>query len=206
MPTSTNPRAVASPPGDLTAKARIRNAALHLLASHGEAGTSMRAIATAAGVTVGLVVHHFSTKDALIRAVEGRIVEQFAEAIASAPVEDSSTDVVAARDAAVARMLATQPDVVSHLRRALLDGRRREGDLLERLAELTAQQVMELRAQGLASNRSSVATQVNVILVRQLGRLLLQPLVERVSQQFGESHSPELVVGLRGWRSAASSA
>jgi len=48
---------------DLTAKARIRNAALDLYASQGEDRTSMRAIAAAAGVTVGLLVHHYGTKD-----------------------------------------------------------------------------------------------------------------------------------------------
>ena len=40
---------------DLTAKARIRNAAFALYANYGEDATSMRAIAEAAGVTVGLV-------------------------------------------------------------------------------------------------------------------------------------------------------
>lgn len=197
MLTPADPPPVAPPAGDLTAKARIRNAALHLFATDGEAGASMRAIAAAAGVTVGLVVHHFSTKDALLDAVEGRIVELFEEAIASAPGDGSAAEIVAGRDAAVARMLTAHPDVVAHLRRALLDGKRRPGDLLERLAELTAAQVRDLRAQGLASDRSSVATQVNVILVRQLGRLFLQPLVDRISEQFRETRSPELVVGLR---------
>lgn len=42
----------------------------------------MRSIAEAAGVTVGLVVHHFGTKDGLRAPLERRIVELFAEAIA----------------------------------------------------------------------------------------------------------------------------
>ena len=54
---------------DLTAKARIRNAALDLYAANGEDGTSLRTVATAAGVTVGLVVHHYGTKDGLREAV-----------------------------------------------------------------------------------------------------------------------------------------
>ena len=42
---------------DLTAKARIRNTALDLYATHGEDRISLRAIAAEAGVAVGLVQH-----------------------------------------------------------------------------------------------------------------------------------------------------
>ena len=71
---------------DLTAKARIRNAALDLFAANGAEATSLRAVAAAAGVTVGLVVHHYGTKKALREAVELAIVEQFAQTIASVPL------------------------------------------------------------------------------------------------------------------------
>ncbi|MFZ5871946.1 MAG: TetR family transcriptional regulator, partial [Actinomycetota bacterium] len=71
---------------DITAKARIRNAALELFARDGVEGTSLRAVAAAAGVTVGLIVHHYGTKEALREAVELAIVEQFADAIASVPL------------------------------------------------------------------------------------------------------------------------
>ena len=55
---------------DLTAKARIRNAAFELYAAKGEANTSVREVAQAAGVTHGLVVHHFVNKEGLHRAVQ----------------------------------------------------------------------------------------------------------------------------------------
>ena len=83
MSSTRRPEASSS---DLTAKARIRNAALDLYADFGEDATSMRAVAEKAGVTVGLVVHHYSTKDGLREAVEQRIVDLFADAIASATV------------------------------------------------------------------------------------------------------------------------
>lgn len=60
------------------AKARIRNAALVLYAQDGEDGTSMRAVAGTAEVTVGLVVHHFRTKDGLRGAVDQHVVDLFA--------------------------------------------------------------------------------------------------------------------------------
>lgn len=50
---------------ELTGYARIRRAALELFAEQGVAPTSMRAIAARAGVSLGLVQHHFRTKDGL---------------------------------------------------------------------------------------------------------------------------------------------
>jgi AcrR family transcriptional regulator len=50
---------------DLTAKARIRNAALTQFAQHGFGGASIRGIAKAAGVSPGLVQHHFGSKEGL---------------------------------------------------------------------------------------------------------------------------------------------
>ncbi len=80
----TDPRASDE---DLTAKARIRNAALDLYAERGEDRVSMRAVAAAAGVAVGLVQHHFKTKDGLRVAVEQLVVDYYALAIASVPDE-----------------------------------------------------------------------------------------------------------------------
>jgi TetR/AcrR family transcriptional regulator, regulator of cefoperazone and chloramphenicol sensitivity len=130
---------------DLTAKARIRNAALDLYASQGEDRTSMRAIAAAAGVTVGLVVHHYGTKDSIRDAVEELIVDYFRQAIARAPADGAPADFAAARDAAVAEMLAANPEVVNCLSRALLDPAGPRGRLLERLTELTRIEVSQLR-------------------------------------------------------------
>lgn len=60
---------------DLTARARIRNAALVQFAERGVAGASMRTIADAAGVSVGLVQHHFGTKDKLQQECDAYAIE-----------------------------------------------------------------------------------------------------------------------------------
>lgn len=49
---------------DLTARARIRDAAIHRFAVEGF-GASVRAIASDAGVSAGLVMHHFGSKEKL---------------------------------------------------------------------------------------------------------------------------------------------
>src|ERR1700745_1147154 len=156
MRTPVDPRASGE---DLTAKARIRNAAMGLYAEHGEDRTSMRAIAAAAGVTAGLLVHHFGTKDRLRDAVEQLVVDYFAQAIAQAPVTGTPAEIAAARDAAVQEMLAANPAVVNYLRRAVLSPTAPGGRLLERLTELARREVTQLRATGFASTTRSQSSQ-----------------------------------------------
>lgn len=55
---------------DLTARARIRDAALLQFAERGMKGATFRGIAEAAGVSVGLVQHHFGSKDELREACD----------------------------------------------------------------------------------------------------------------------------------------
>ncbi|OBJ26976.1 TetR/AcrR family transcriptional regulator [Mycobacterium colombiense] len=59
---------------DLTAAARIRDAAIEQFGEHGF-GVGLRAIAEAAGVSAALVIHHFGSKDALRKACEDYIAE-----------------------------------------------------------------------------------------------------------------------------------
>jgi AcrR family transcriptional regulator len=59
---------------DLTAVARIRDAAIEQFGEHGF-NVGLRAIAAAAGVSAGLVIHHFGSKDGLRRACDEFITE-----------------------------------------------------------------------------------------------------------------------------------
>ena len=183
MRTPADPRASG---GDLTAKARIRNAAMDLYAEYGEDHTSMREIAAAAGVTVGLLVHHFGTKDRLRDAVEQLVVDHFAQAIAQIPVTGTPAEIGAARDAAVAEMLTANPAVVNYLRRAVLNPNASSGRLLERLTELARREVTQLRATGVASTTRPESSQVIGVMVRQLGHLFLQPMIDAMWRQLAE--------------------
>ena len=61
---------------DLTARARIRDAALRLFAERGMDGATIRDIARAAGVSAGLVRHHFGSKDGLRAACDSYALDQ----------------------------------------------------------------------------------------------------------------------------------
>lgn len=64
--------------GDLTAVARIRNAALTCFARDGFS-VGMRTIAAEAGVTAGLITHHFGSKEGLRRACDAEVLRLTAE-------------------------------------------------------------------------------------------------------------------------------
>ncbi|WP_156749231.1 MULTISPECIES: TetR family transcriptional regulator, partial [unclassified Mycobacterium] len=59
---------------DLTAAARIRDAAIEQFGEHGF-GVGLRAIAEGAGVSAALVIHHFGSKEGLRKACEDYIAE-----------------------------------------------------------------------------------------------------------------------------------
>jgi len=63
------------PSSDLTTRARIRDAAMMEFGTKGFKGATMKSIAAAAGVSVGLVQHHFGTKDGLRVACDEVVLE-----------------------------------------------------------------------------------------------------------------------------------
>ena len=60
---------------DLTAAARIRDAAIEQFGEHGF-GVGLRPIAEAAGVSAALVIHHFGSKDGLRKACDDYVAEE----------------------------------------------------------------------------------------------------------------------------------
>ncbi|WP_153504365.1 TetR/AcrR family transcriptional regulator [Cumulibacter manganitolerans] len=165
-----------TPQDDLTAKARIRNVALELFATSGLAGAPLRAIADRAGVTVGLITHHFGSKDGLRVAVDQYVVDTYRHALEAIPLD--TPGLAAERDRSVAQMLRAEPAIAAYLRRAYLDPI--DGGVLDRLTDLTLEEVRRLRARKLASVARTEQVQATHVIVRQLGDLLLQPLADRV--------------------------
>ncbi len=200
MTTADAAQVPAGDPADLTAKARIRNAALELFAAKGAANTSIREVAAAAGITHGLVVHHFGNKDGLRQAVRQHVIELLRQALKSVPGEGAATEIRQARDTSVDRMLTAKPALMDYLRRAMLDPAESDYELIALVADLTLAEVRDLRSRGLAATRTPDYLQAMAVMVRELGPRLLAP----VAQQFwshltnGEAGSvPELEVTIR---------
>jgi AcrR family transcriptional regulator len=101
-------------PEDLTARARIRDAAMQLFGEHGFEGATIRGIAEAAGVSSGLVRHHFGSKQALREACDAHLVKLIRRLNDEALAGAGGNHVAAAR-------IAVGP-YQAYLSRALVDG------------------------------------------------------------------------------------
>ncbi len=74
--------------GDLTARATIRNAALRLFGERGADAVTVREIATQAGVSPALVLHHFGSKDGLRAEVDAFAAQAFDAIFEAMPTEE----------------------------------------------------------------------------------------------------------------------
>ncbi len=83
-------------PGDRTAKARIRDAAIACFATDGVAGATVRKIAAGAGVSPGLVIHHFGSMDGLREACDKHIAASIRNRKQAAMAAGPSLDLLAA--------------------------------------------------------------------------------------------------------------
>lgn len=182
---------------DLTAKARIRNAALELFARYGVAATPMRAISDRAGVTVGLITHHFGTKAKLQDAVEENIIQGMSTAIQYSPqVASAHSGVVPTLNQRLRDFMGNNPHMLDYLRRTILmEPHAKSRRILQKLVELTYEQLDTLRTHGVACTKRSVVEQARVVLLGQLGPLFLQPFTEGVSEELGLAPAPIAIIG-----------
>lgn len=157
--------------GDLTARARIRDAAIRLFTEHGIEGTSVRDIAAAADVSSGLIRHHFGSKEALRDACDSYCAEQLNRIREELFAEGKLAD-----QAGLVTMAPAAMAFQSYLVRSMLDGSQTAEGLFDdavRLSEewLTRGEVptRDLRAYAAVL----VAMQLGVFMLRdQLSRAL----------------------------------
>jgi AcrR family transcriptional regulator len=100
---------------------RIRNAALKTFGTYGTSSTSLRTVAEAAGVSVGLVQHHFINKAGLIQAVDDHVMGVVITTI-SQPIPPPPADSIAEMGSRVTRIVADHPEIADYVGRALIDG------------------------------------------------------------------------------------
>lgn len=160
---------------DRTARARIRDAAITRFADDGVAATSVRAIAAQAGVSPGLVIHHFGSKDALRHACDEHIAAIIRSNKEKAMAAGATFDPVSAlRDA--------QHDVplTRYLASTLVDGTPHVAALVDELVDdavgylRTGVEAGTLRPTRYPYERAAILT------VWSLGALLLHEHVERL--------------------------
>jgi AcrR family transcriptional regulator len=162
-----------------TGAERLRDAALVLFAERGFAATTVRAIAERAGVTPGLVVHHYGTKHALREAVDRFVRDTITEAFAELPDISRDDDHFAIRLQGFRLLFQERPYMGRYIRRSLLESSDGANALFDRIADVSQRLFEPLRAAGLV--KPSADPEAQVLLAMLVGMLpaLLPRQIER---------------------------
>jgi AcrR family transcriptional regulator len=165
---------------DLKAAAVIREAAMRLFAERGAAAVTVREIAAAAGVSAGLVMHHYGSKDGLKDAVDRRAVAFFEEMIgelARIGEEGGSTSLAEL----FAARLEREPVIVDYVRRLLLDGGEAADALFARLFESTVAGMRSLVKAGVVRPAQDERIRTAFLLANDLSLVLLRRQIAQVT-------------------------
>jgi AcrR family transcriptional regulator len=108
-------------PEDLSTKARIREVALQLFGEQGISSTSLRAVAAAAGMSPGLITHHYGTRANLEEVVAEYVVRRLEDAVRGLDVDPADTASLVVRRQAFDAFLQANPLIARYLERALTE-------------------------------------------------------------------------------------
>jgi AcrR family transcriptional regulator len=160
---------------DLTARARIGNAALTQFARHGYAGTSMRLVAEEAGVSVGLVQHHFGAKAGLREACD-----KYATEFVRLQTEAGIVDGRLAEGDFLSETYRAAPPVMAYLARALVDDSPGAASLFDYLVGIAEQHISAPQLPGTAGQTVNPRSVAAVLTAMKLGINLLHSHIARV--------------------------
>lgn len=155
---------------DLTARARIRDAALRLFADRGIDGVTVRDIARAVGVSSGLIRHHFGSKEALRDACDVYAIKRLIRIKEQAVFEGRIAD--------PGFLPAVNPTTLllhRYLGRSMMDGSPAAAERFDRLVDLTREWLVENQNGRSADFPAYAATFVGM----QVGLLVMYDHVHR---------------------------
>lgn len=159
---------------DLTARARIRDAAIRLFAERGIDGTTVRDIAREAGVSPGLLRHHFGSKEALREVCDAYALDRLVRIKEELVFEGKMTSPTF--------LPSVHPTVVllwKYVTRALLDGSPAAAVLFDDMVNMTEQWIDKMAPDVTDDKRAFAAVLVGM----QSGLLAMH---EHVSRAIGE--------------------
>jgi AcrR family transcriptional regulator len=164
---------------DLSTYARIRNAALEGFAERGVRATSIRDVAAGAGVSPGLVQHHFGTKAGLRAAVNEYVIAVAVETFADLVSEDSQEAWTAMGDTVTA-WVRDNATGLRYLARALAEGDADATRIFEALLDIAQAKWLEplARAGALRPDVDRDWAAIHVF-VFNLACVLFEPTISR---------------------------
>jgi AcrR family transcriptional regulator len=155
---------------DLTARARIRDAAIRLFAGRGMDGTTVRDIAQDAGVSPGLLRHHFGSKEALREVCDAYVLDRMIQIKQELLFEGEL-----ANPGALPSIHPTILLYYKYVTRALLDGSRRAAAMFDDMVALTEQWIAKNAPDISEDHRAYAAVMVGM----QSGMLAMHEHVSR---------------------------
>ena len=170
---------MSSDPADLTAVAAIRIAAMELFAERGYAEVTVRQIATAAGVSPALVIHHYGSKERLRAVLEERVAA-FLESMLADLARVSEEGGSATLAGLLVDRLEREPAMAGYVRRLLCDGGPAGVALFERLYQATRAGMQALEQAGVIRASQDAPVRDAFLLSNDLAVLLLRPHISQV--------------------------
>jgi AcrR family transcriptional regulator len=171
-------------------RTRLISTALRLFAEKGFDGVTVRDIATASDVSVGLINHHFGSKEGLRTAVDDQFIRQFEEALsweprAQEPGRVTPEDYAATVDEWISRHQDTWPDTANYFRRALLEESDWGYAIFARFYAIVQQAVTKMDADGVLGPQVDRLWLPFLMMYLELGTLLLDPYIKRTIGKSG---------------------
>jgi AcrR family transcriptional regulator len=162
------------PADDLTARARIRDAALREFGERGFEGATIRGIAEAAGVSPGLVQHHFGSKDGLRQACDEAVldlVRRKIEAIEAGELANPSV---------LAALYASALPLVRYVGRAVADHTPASAALVDEIARWTEEYLTTTWPERFPPGSRRARDAAAVLIAQSAGSIVLHEHVARL--------------------------
>jgi TetR/AcrR family transcriptional regulator, regulator of cefoperazone and chloramphenicol sensitivity len=171
-------------------KERLIKVAMRMFADKGYDGITVRDISAAADVSVGLINHHFGSKEGLREAVDKYFIDQFEEVLfeqrpSPSTVEEGLDLSVEFTENWINRHIDDWDLSKAYMRRALLEGSDWGMGLFERFYNVVRTSMDRLDADGGIRADVDRLWLPLLVLYMELGTLLLEPYVERVLGKSG---------------------
>ncbi|WP_040635075.1 TetR/AcrR family transcriptional regulator [Mycolicibacterium phlei] len=157
---------------------RIREAALRLFAARGTAATSLRLVASEAGVSLGMVQHHFATKANLIKAVDDHVLRVLKTALAR-PVPEPPADSIGQVGSQITSLITDEPLVCAYIGQALTEGSALGVQVFDMLAEMGVKRWRDRAELGLTRPDLDPTWSVLNPLILALGAWVLRAHIDR---------------------------
>lgn len=126
---------------DRTSEAKLRDAALSIVAEEGSAALTARGVASRAGVTAGLIRHHFGSMSALLAACDEYVTEQIRQR------EGDALDLSSGIDPFASLQIGGREIIIGYLAARLSDDSERIDHLIDHLID----DAVVLLGQGVAA-------------------------------------------------------